>query len=236
MKLLLTSAGLSNSTLRDALADLTGRPLTECRAIIVPTAILASDGGPEGAAATVAEVIRWGFGSVGTVELTALPSLPPGYWRPAFEAADVIVVGGGNGGYLSHWAHRTPFAGAVSRAVARGAVYVGVSAGSILATPGFHVHRPTLLATGRYWDDEYDEWAPDGAADDRGLGLVQLTIRPHYQTDDFPSISPDLMRTVARHADAPLYAIDDDTALSITDGVVTPVGDGLWERFEAGGE
>lgn len=236
MKLLLTSAGLSNSTLRDALADLTGRPLSQCRAIIVPTAILASDDGPEGAAATVAEVIRWGFGSVGTVELTALPSLPDRYWRPAVEAADVVVVGGGNGGYLSHWAHRTPFADVVRRAVERGAVYVGVSAGSILATPGFHAHQPTLLASGRYWDDEYDEWAPDGAADDRGLGLVQLRVRPHYHTHYFPSINRDLMRTLARRSDLPLYAIDDGTALSIVDGVVTPVGDGLWERFEAGGE
>ena len=40
MKLLLTSAGISNKSIRNALVDLLGKPIEESKAIFVPTAIL----------------------------------------------------------------------------------------------------------------------------------------------------------------------------------------------------
>ena len=38
MKLLLTSAGIQNPTIRDALVDLLGKPIGESHALAIPTA------------------------------------------------------------------------------------------------------------------------------------------------------------------------------------------------------
>ena len=38
MKLLLTSAGVKNTTIRDALVDLLGKPIAESSALVIPTA------------------------------------------------------------------------------------------------------------------------------------------------------------------------------------------------------
>ena len=45
MKLLLTSVGISNGSIRAALVDLHGKPTAACKAICVPTAIYALPGG-----------------------------------------------------------------------------------------------------------------------------------------------------------------------------------------------
>jgi dipeptidase E len=46
MKLLLTSAGIANSSIRAALLDLLGRPIAECRALLISTASYPLRGGP----------------------------------------------------------------------------------------------------------------------------------------------------------------------------------------------
>jgi hypothetical protein len=45
MKLLLTSAGIKNKSIRDALVDLLGKPIAESNALCIPTAIYAFPGG-----------------------------------------------------------------------------------------------------------------------------------------------------------------------------------------------
>ena len=45
MKLLLTSAGIKNRSIHDALVGLLGKPFTECNALCIPTA---GYGRPEG--------------------------------------------------------------------------------------------------------------------------------------------------------------------------------------------
>ena len=62
MKVLLTSAGISNTSIRNALVDLLGKPIAESSALFVPTAIYAlANGG------------KLGWKSLGGLELTALP-------------------------------------------------------------------------------------------------------------------------------------------------------------------
>ena len=47
MKLLLTSAGISNTSIHDALVELLGKPIAEASALFVPTAIYAYPGGAD---------------------------------------------------------------------------------------------------------------------------------------------------------------------------------------------
>jgi len=49
MKLLLTSVGVTNDTICRALVELLGKPVEECRAVQISTALYASPSGPEDA-------------------------------------------------------------------------------------------------------------------------------------------------------------------------------------------
>jgi dipeptidase E len=44
MRLLLTSAGITNTSIRDALVDLLGKPIAESSALCIPTAAYALPG------------------------------------------------------------------------------------------------------------------------------------------------------------------------------------------------
>lgn len=46
MKYLLTSAGIKNPSIQDALIDLLGKPIAEASALCIPTALYPFPGGP----------------------------------------------------------------------------------------------------------------------------------------------------------------------------------------------
>lgn len=230
MKLLLTSAGITNDSIRDALVDLLGKPITECRALLVPTAVHAMPGGPGYATMLLHELAAMGWDELGVLELTALPTLLEEHWRPQLDAADVIVVAGGNTGYLSYWWQQSGLAAALPE-ILRNTVYVGISAGGTTVTHSLNVDHERLARTGIYYDDEYDEAAPPDAGSDRALGLVDFVIRPHLDADYFPTATMERMKAAAAKVDVPLYAIDDQTAIKVIDGEVEVVSEGNWAVF-----
>jgi dipeptidase E len=199
----------------------------------IPTAVY---GLPEGLAYATEMTRYWdalGWAELGTLELTTLPSLPDELWRPSLEAADAILVAGGNSGYLSYWAYQTPFAELLPGLLDK-AVYVGVSAGSCLLTPGCNYDPERLAATGTYYDDEYDEAAPPGAGDSRALGLVDFHLRPHLNSTEFGvDLSAAAMERAAAKVDGPLYAIDDQAALVVVERDIRVVSEGDWLLFNA---
>ena len=233
MKALLTSVGVANDAIRTALVELLGKPIAECTAVHVPTAVY---GLPEGLGYATEMTRYWdalGWAELGTLELSTRPSLPEDLWRPALEAADVVLVAGGNSGYLSYWAHQTRFAELLPGLVER-AVYVGVSAGSCLLTPAYNYDRQRLADSGVYYDAEYAEAAPLGAGDARGVGLVDFHLRPHLNSTDFDvDLSAAAMERAAGKVDGPLYAIDDQSAIAVADGDIRVVSEGDWLLFNA---
>jgi dipeptidase E len=86
MKLLLTSAGIANDSIRDALVDLLGRPVEEATAVLIPTAIYALPDGPADAWEMARYVGDMGWKRLGIIELTALPTVEEDHWLPAVEA------------------------------------------------------------------------------------------------------------------------------------------------------
>src|ERR1700758_3951717 len=99
MKLLLTSAGIKNPSIHDALVSLLGKPTAECDALCIPTALYGHPyAGPRQAwrcisgAETGTPTVGLGWKSVGVLELTALPSLPKERWVPLVEDTDVLLV------------------------------------------------------------------------------------------------------------------------------------------------
>lgn len=231
MKLLLTSAGITNDSIRKALVDLLGKPIAQSKAICIPTAIYAMPGGNGFAWRELKELGELGWQEFGVLELTVLPSCPEDCWLPAVEAADIIIVGGGNTGYLSYWLQESGLAKRLPELL-KNKVYMGISAGGAMVTHSLNVNREKLEKTGIYYDDEYDEAAPLNAGSDKTLKLIDFVIRPHLNADYFPIATLENMEKAAAKVDVPLYAFDDQSAIRVVDGKVEVISEGEWKLFE----
>ncbi len=108
MKLLLTSAGIKNPSIHEALLDLLGKPIAESDALCIPTASYGhTPRGFRGAyrfitGQATTPMCELGWKSLGVLELTALPTLDRELWVPAVEETDVLLVNGGDSLYLAH--------------------------------------------------------------------------------------------------------------------------------------
>jgi dipeptidase E len=218
VKLLLTSAGIKNPSIRAALDGLLPKPLEECNALCIPTASYGHPmAGPPRAWNFVAgaeprcPMIELGWKSVGLLELTALPSLGQDTWLPWVEETDVLLVNGGDALYLCHWMRESGLADVLP---ALKAVWVGLSGGSMVMTPRI--------------GDDFKQWNPPGGGDET-LGFVDFSICPHLAPDGEPGNSMAEAEAWAAEMDVPAYAIDDETAFVCVDGAMEIVSEGTWK-------
>jgi dipeptidase E len=242
VQLLLTSAGIKNARIHDALVGLLGKPIAESRALIIPTAIYPFPGGAGMAWRAICGVAKsplceLGWKSLGVLELTALPSIDDDAWIPTVREADALLVWGGDVLYLSHWMRQSGL-GALLPSLRRELVYVGVSAGSMAASATFcetYVDPPRHGGEALASEDIVFT-TPEGAVrrtliTGRGLGLVDFALIPHLDHADHPDASLANAEAWAAKIPVPTYAIDDQTALKVTDGRAEVVSEGHWKLF-----
>jgi dipeptidase E len=164
MKLLLTSSGIRNASIHDALVDLLGKPIAESSALCNPTGVQPFPDGPSRVYGFIngsrgGPMCGLGWKSLGALELTALPSIKEEYWVPAVQEVDALLVWGGSPLYLCYWMRQSGLADLLP-SLRRETVYVGTSGGAMVATPDF----------GR---EAYDDSDPLTGSD-RALGLVDF--------------------------------------------------------------
>jgi len=222
MRLLLTSAGVNNPSIHDALRGLVGKPIEECSALCIPTAQYGHPHVGPGvkpwgfvSGQEESQMTQLGWKSVGLLELTALPSINEAQWVPLVRETDVFLAAGGDSLYLCHWMRECGLADMLPEL--SDSVWVGLSGGSMVMTP--RIGQPFV------------GWQPP-AGDDRALGLVDFAIFPHLDNPMLPSNTMVNAEKWAATLDCPSYAIDDDTAISVVDGAVEVVSEGHWRRFE----
>ena len=221
MRLLLTSAGIKNASIRGALIKLLGKPISDSSALCIPTA---GYGYPQGNRAenawrfisgreTQCPMCELGWKSLGVLELTALPSISAERWVPWVREADVLLVNGGDALYLCHWMRQSGLA-ALLPTLDR-TVWVGLSAGSMVMTPRI--------------GDDFVASKPPITGDDITLGVVGFSIFPHLNHPDMPENNMAAAEQWAAEIGGPAYAIDDQTAIQVVDGIVEVVSEGQWK-------
>ena len=218
MKLLLTSAGIKNASIRGALIDLLGKPIAESTALCIPTAASGHPHVGPGekpwqfiSGTSGLPMTELGWKSVGVLELTALPSIDEERWVPLVRETDVLLVGGGDALYLFHWMRESGLADLLPSLT--DTVWVGLSAGSMVMTP-------------RIGEDFVGWRSPSGS--DETLGLVDFHICPHVNGDDNPGNTRAEAEAWAAGIEGPAYAVDDETAFTVVDGHVEVVSEGQW--------
>jgi dipeptidase E len=233
MKLLLTSAGLSNESIRTALAELMGKSIGDAKLVFVPTAMHAVAEGCKYMWEDIARQSEIGWGSASMLELTALPSVLESHWLPDVRGADVIMVDGGNTPYLSYWFEQSGFAARLPTLLER-SVYAGVSAGSIVVSHSLMINADKLKSEGVYSDDQYGDRAPLHFGSDFTLKLCACCAAPHLNASYFEHVSMADMERVCAQVDAPVYAMDDQTALKVVDDRIEVISEGDWKLLKRG--
>jgi len=221
MKFLLTSAGIKNTSIRNALVDLLGKPIAESSALCISTA---SYGLPKGGPGLAWKFItgqeprtpmcELGWKSLGVLELTALPSLAEEQWVPQVRETDVLLVNGGDPLYLCYWMRQSGLADLLPSL--RETVYVGLSAGSMVMAPSI--------------GEDFVGWTPPSGGDET-LGMVDFAMFPHLDHEEMPDNSMANAEKWAAKMPVPAYAIDDQTAIRVIDGELEVVSEGHWKLF-----
>lgn len=247
MKLLLTSSGITNTSINDALVDLLGKPIAESSALFIPTAIYPFPGGAGMAYRAISGKVQTplaelGWKSLGVLELTALPSIDRNAWLSSVEQADALLAWGGDPLYLSYWMQQSGLA-EVLPSVLRKSVYVGVSAGSMATASMFGeaYSHPPGAANNALTSEEMVLTTPQGditrtLAMAKGAGLVDFAVIPHLENPNHPDASLVNAEIWAAKLRVPTYAIDDQTAIKVLDGIVEVVSEGQWKLFNVNAE
>ena len=150
MNLLLTSAGVKNTSIHDVLVDLLGEPIAESNALCIPTAAYDHPMAGLGAAwrfitgRDSTPLCGLGWKSLGVLELTALPSIDEEQWVPMVQETDALLAAGGDSLYLCQWMRQSGLADLLPSL--GDTVWAGVSGGSmVLPVPGYAIDDQTAI-------------------------------------------------------------------------------------------
>jgi len=124
------------------------------------------------------------------------------------------VVNGGDAVYLGHWMRESGLAKLLPSL--ENTVWVGLSGGSMVMTPRI--------------GEDFVHWKPPSGGDGT-LGLVDFSICPHLAPDGMPGNSMAEAESWAAGIAGPAYAIDDETAIRVTDDDVEVISEGQWRLF-----
>jgi dipeptidase E len=223
VKLLLTSAGVKNTSIKNALVDLLGKPIADSSALCIPTAMYGHPhvGPGEGvwrfiSGQSANPMCELGWKSLGVLELTALPSIDEERWVPLVRDTDVLLASGGDALYLCHWMRESGLVDLLPSLSET--VWVGLSAGSMVMTPRI--------------GEDFVGWKPP-SGDDSTLGIVDFSICPHLAQEGMPGNSMAEAEHWVAGIAGPAYAIDDETAIRVVDGTVDVISEGQWKRFSS---
>lgn len=158
-----------------------------------------------------------GFAFIDIVDISAVPR---DVWETRLNCTDVLLFGGGNTHHLMYWIKKSGLKDILPKMLTN-KVYVGISAGSIVTGPTLSVSSSVRL-----YSLEIGEYK-----DERALGFVNFHTRPHLNAPKFPKLRKELLEEMAKELKEPMFAIDDQTAIKVTDTSIEVVSEGEYLKF-----
>ncbi len=210
MKLLLTSTGITNKAIADAFLNLLEKKAEETNIGFISTAAAVEEGDNGWYTAQLSGLEKFGFTKVDIVDIATDVN-----WQERLGDADAIVVSGGNTFYLLEQMRKVNFKGWFEKTADK-KVYVGISAGSIVATPSIAIAAV-----------EPGDVNLPGLTDLAGFSFVDFEISPH--TPEVVSHEGNL--EYRKTASNELYEIDNESAIQVRDGQIEIVGEGRWAKL-----
>jgi dipeptidase E len=230
MKLLLTSSGLHNESLKEALRGMLDKPTSECNFLFIPTSYHGAVSDMSWLVNDISQSHSMGCKQYMILDIAVKSSWPKELWWPLIDEADVIMVGGGNAGYLSYWLQKSGLFDALPELL-KTKVYVGISAGSMIMTTGLQsstIGQPDAPADYEILLD--DPRLPPGEVSRKSLGLMDFLFRPHWHKPQpkYDTLTEESVRKAYKVLQKPIYLVDDETGIKIVDGQLEVISEGKW--------
>jgi dipeptidase E len=218
MKLLLTSGGITNQTIAKALLDMVGKKTEEIILAFIPTAANVESNDKGWFVENLNQLKQQKYKKLDIVDISALPKWN---WQQRLGDADVLFFSGGVTPHLMKWIQESGLEKLLPEFL-KTKVWVGISAGSIVVSP-------TLVLSNQEKIRAYEE--KFGYKGEKGLGLVDFYIRPHFNTPGFPHTGKEALQEIAKKIPKTIYALDDQMAIKVIDGKVEVIGEGDYLVF-----
>lgn len=212
MKLLLTSNGVCNQSLADALSEMVGKQPKDIKIGFIPTAADIDVGNKDWYIKQFTDLQKFGFEQIDIVEIAAEFV----DWQGKLADRDVVYAGGGNPYYLLAMMRRIKFDEWLKPELDK-KIYVGGSSGSIVMTPSINVAKIKSYGS---------ENVPD-LDDLSAFGLVDFEVGPHIP--DWPS--QEEATEYAKTTSNKFYAIDNESGVQVLDDKVKIISEGKWKEY-----
>jgi dipeptidase E len=232
MKLLLTSDGLTNKSIENALEKLVGKPRKEMRIAFIPNAAFPEDENKHQPRNWLVDDLFRIKEFCGFIDVISLTDLSKDNLLNRLEYCDVIFVGGGNTFYLSYCMEASGLFELLPELLET-RVYAGISAGSMIATASLRTTSQAIKNKTAFYDEEYGEFGPDGKSSAMTAQLVDFVVRPHFNSFTFPNVQGDFLSQIAEDVRVPLYAIDDNSAVMVNGQNIQIISEGQYKVFNA---
>lgn len=213
MKLLLTSAGISNNSIAKAFEEMVGVVGEKVKIAVIPTASNVEEGDKGWLIKDYQNLKDRNY----QVDIVDISALPKEIWLSRLEAANVLLFEGGNTFYLMSWLRKSGLDKQLTELL-KTRVYTGVSAGSMVPTVSLRMSTSQKTYSEQTFPLE----------NDNGLGLVNFHVRPHLNSEFFPKAREEYIKEIAKEIPEPIYAIDDQTAVKVVDGNTEIVSEGKY--------
>ena len=218
MKLLLTSDGITNASIANALIELAGKPFKDLKLAYIPTAANIDVDDKSWQVGHMAVIKNLGFKFFDIVDISALPKEN---LEIRLKDSDILLFEGGRTTYLMDWIKKSGLDKLLPELL-KTRVYVGISAGSIAATPNLSIADSGTL---------YYENLVEKNRDEKALGFVEFLFRPHLNSKDFPMVNHEVLERLAKNTSETIYALDDASAIKVDGDKIEVVSEGKWEKF-----
>ena len=217
MKLLLTSGGLTNKTIEDALFDLVGKKPEDTTLCFIPTAATIEVGDKDWFINDLKNINKQGFKSVSIADISAVPE---NVWKPQMDEADILFFSGGNTYHLMEWINKSGLVKLLPEYM-KTKVWVGISAGSMVTNPDLAAKISQAI-----YDEDFDK-----SYEVSGLNYVNFYFLPHLNSPFFPNLVEEKIKKLAETTTRKMYVLDDQGALKIVDGNVEIVTNGKYLEY-----
>jgi dipeptidase E len=214
MKLLLTSSGITNKSIADALFSLTEKKPEDTTVVFIPTASNVETGDKDWLINDLLNLKKLNFKSI---EITDISAIDEKIWKPSIERADVLFFEGGNTYHLMEWLNKSGLAKMLPEFL-KDKVYVGVSAGSMVTNKDLAL-KLSQIVYGEDLEKDYEM---------NGLNYVDFYFLPHLNSKYFVNLREDFIRNTVKDMSEKIFVLDDDSALKIVDGKIEVISEGKW--------
>ena len=212
MKLLLTSGGITNQSITDALIDLVGKKAEDTSVAVIPTASNIESGDKGWLIDDLVNLQKQNFKSIDIVDISALDK---SIWEPRLRLAEVLFFGGGSERYLMEWIDKSGLVDILPELL-KTKVYVGVSAGSDVTNRDLYINISQTI-----YEEDLDK-----TEDMKGLGFVDFYFLPHLNSPWFKKARKEDIEEAIKGMTEKIYALDDQSAIKIDGSSLEIISEG----------